>query len=541
MTIQNTKKLIRVAGWLIIAANLSCSSPGYRFRDTGPVTIHDDKQPIPVPESSEYIRRKNEINVLVGRPAVQIFDVSRVSPAQDCNALDDIPASSWYTPRLGYRKITPEELVKGPYEAGPPQSPVKVTKAKSGGGNPGFVIEDGRGFKYLVKFDPPDFPGMETTTAFIVNRLFHGFGYNTPEDYLYFFRREDMGIDPDGELTQQDVDAVLEQVAVPVNGRYRSTVSLYIKGTILGPTIAFGTREDDPNDTIRHENRRILRALRVFCAFTNNTGMRIDNSLDVYEGEPDNGYVKHYLLDFGEAFGGHGTGHDYRWDGYNHIFDFRQTMRNLLTFGLFVEDWENAGITPWKSVGRFESAVFNPEKWNEVWPYEPIRRSQPADDYWAAKVLASLTREHIAALVHAAEYPEPEAADYIIKTLMERRRKILNFAFNNVSPLEVVNFGNGILKLKDFGKTIPDKTGVPRRYEIRYYDGSGKELHGKHTITGNGDSIDIPIKENLVKRADDYLRIDVWVWRGKKCAPSPAEFHVRKGDQSLYNLVGVVH
>ena len=541
MTIQNTKKIFSFISCLLALTSMSCSPAMYRFKNTEPVRFHDDKRPVPVPESGEYIRRKNEINVLVGRPAVQIFDVSRFSPAQDCNAMDEIPASSWYTPRLGYCDITPDELVRGPYEAGPPQSPVKVTKAKSGGGNPGFVIQDARGFRYLVKFDPPDYPGLETTTAFIVNRLFRGFGYNVPEDYLYFFKREDISIDQKGELTQQDVDAVLEQVAAPVEGRYRSTVSMYIKGVILGPIKAFGTREDDTNDTIRHENRRILRALRLFCAFTNNTGMRIDNSLDVYEGEPDKGYVKHYLLDFGEAFGGHGTGHDYRWDGYNHIFDFRQTMRNLFTLGFFVEGWENAGITPWKSVGRFESAVFDPGRWKEVWPYEPIRRSQPADDYWAAKVLASLTRDHIAALVQAAKYPEPEAADYIIKTLMERRRKLLNFAFNNISPLEVVNYGNGILKLKDVGKSIPNDTGTPRRYEIRYYDGSGKELSDSHTITGNGDSIDIPIKEDIVKRANDYLRVDVWVWRGENRAPSPAEFHVRKGDRSSCKLVGVVH
>ena len=71
---------------------------------------------------------------------------------------------------------------------GPPETPITVVQAKVGGGNPGFIIADARGVKYLAKFDPPEFPGIETTTAQVVNRLFWGFGYNVPEDYLVFLR-----------------------------------------------------------------------------------------------------------------------------------------------------------------------------------------------------------------------------------------------------------------------------------------------------------------------------------------------------------------
>jgi hypothetical protein len=48
-----------------------------------------------------------------------------------------------------------------------------------------------------------------------------------------------------------------------------------------------------------------------------------------------------------------------------------------------------------------------PASWKEVYPYEPMRRSQPADDYWAAKVVAHLTQSQLEALVQAADYREP--------------------------------------------------------------------------------------------------------------------------------------
>ena len=82
-------------------------------------------------------------------------------------------------------------------------------------------------------------------------------------------------------------------------------------------------------------------------------------------------------------------------------------------------------LTPWSSVGAFESEAFSAGDWRETYSYLPIRSSQPPDDYWAAKIVGALTRQHIQILVDAANYLEPGAADYVVDTVMERRRKIL--------------------------------------------------------------------------------------------------------------------
>ena len=232
--------------------------------------------------------------------------------------------------------------------------------AKHLGGNPGFIIADKRDRLYLVKFDPPSYPAIETSTALIANRLFWAFGYNVPEDYLYFLDSRELEIDSTANLSREDIELVFGRVAAPRDGVYRTTVSLLIDGIYLGPIPDSGVREDDPNDRFPHENRRILRALKVFGAFTNQTDIRIDNSIDVYEGIGGKGFVKHYLLDFGEAFGGHGASHQRLWDGYTHIFSFSDLTKNLFRFGFGVEKWEHLQETAWPSVGAFESLYFDP-------------------------------------------------------------------------------------------------------------------------------------------------------------------------------------
>ena len=312
---------------LAVLLTLGCAAKGYRFANTKPVLHMDDIRPIPVPASTEYDPIRYYFNSMVRLPVHKTLGGAPSKLAGDVNALDQVPASSWYTPRLGYHFLSPDQLLAGPIEHGPPQKPVTVVKAKIGGGNPGFIVSDLRGILYLIKFDPPSAPALETTTALIVSRLFWGFGYNVPEDYLFYFRPEDLHIAPDSELTRDDIQTILGLVASPILGRYRSTASRFIEGTILGPIAATGVRQDDPNDTIPHQDRRVMRALRVFAAFTNHSDIRPDNTLDAYVGPKDQGHVRHYLLDFGEAFGGHGMEHQRLWDGYTFMFSLKEIGR----------------------------------------------------------------------------------------------------------------------------------------------------------------------------------------------------------------------
>jgi hypothetical protein len=266
--------------------------------------------------------------------------------------------------------------------------------------------------------------------------------------------------------------------------------------------------------------------------------MRADNGGDFYQGENGQGHVQHYLLDFGEAFGGHGAEHGYLWDGYEHYFSYRTAAHNFVTLGLDAKPWENIVPTPWKAVGAFESATFDPATWKEVYPYEPMRRSQPADDYWAAKIVANLTQGQLQALVQAADYREPGAADYIVKTVWARRRKVLDYFMRQVTPVDASGVEGQTLRLADIGKRFAGL--VPTQYEIHFRDSSGHELLAETLPAPTGDVLEVALPASVTSQAHGYLRVDVLShWQNGK-APTPAQFHVRLASDSGH-LVGVVH
>ena len=249
----------------------------------------------------------------------------------------------------------------------------------------------------------------------------------------------------------------------------------------------------------------------------------------------------HHIIDFDDAFGTHAARHNRLWAGYNHQFSFSDIFINLISAGLIVKGWENIKNTPWKSVGSFESKYFNPEDWKETHPYEPIRRSQPADEYWAAKIVGSLSREHIEALVAAADYPEPGAKEFVIETLIERRKKILEYCLKKVSPIEFIKLADEKLFLQDLGLVLLTKYFINSSYEIRFYNDHGQEISEKIVINADSASLYIPVTDSLMKKANDYLRIDVSVFRNNIEAPTPAQFHLKRRKDLSVRLLGIVH
>ncbi|MGH7859957.1 MAG: hypothetical protein ACREQY_21735, partial [Candidatus Binatia bacterium] len=84
--------------------------------------------------------------------------------AANLNALDEVPSSTWFTNRHHLRPLSREALARGPNEGPPPSAtgPLTIISGKSLGQSPGFVLDDEKGDRYLVKFDPPEVPEMAT-------------------------------------------------------------------------------------------------------------------------------------------------------------------------------------------------------------------------------------------------------------------------------------------------------------------------------------------------------------------------------------------
>jgi hypothetical protein len=316
-----------------------------RFEDAPVVWRADDRRDIPRPEPREYLALRYFGDIFAMRRLTRALELPDADPAGDTNALDEVPDSTWFTNRIGARDLAPAEVAIGPATAGPPQLPLRITSGKTGGGNPGFVVEDAAGRRFLLKFDTLENPEMQTATSVIVNRFLWTAGYNVPSDTILFFERHELRLAPDATttdergreraLTTTDLADTLARVPRLPDGRFRASASELLAGEPVGGFAPEGTRPDDPNDRVPHEDRRTLRGLRALAAWLNHTDMKEDNTLDVWVDGGDTRYLVHYLLDFGEALGAHQAEKGRLDDGYEYAWDWGASGLRLVTFGLW--------------------------------------------------------------------------------------------------------------------------------------------------------------------------------------------------------------
>ena len=92
--------------------------------------------------------------------------------AKNVNSVDEVPDSSWFTNRVGHRRLTPEDVAKGPDTSdGPAPGTWTITSSKSDGVTPGFTVKDAAGQRWFLKFDPPGYRAMSTGTEVAATKL----------------------------------------------------------------------------------------------------------------------------------------------------------------------------------------------------------------------------------------------------------------------------------------------------------------------------------------------------------------------------------
>src|SRR5690606_14575297 len=239
---------------------------------------------------------------------------------------------------------------------------------------------DPTGHLYQIEVDPPSNPEMATGAEIIGTAFYHAFGYHVVETYLAELDPAAIVIAPDariadpllGErrpLTRRDIDDVLRRAARLPNGHYRVLVSRFADGRPLGNFRYYGTRPDDPNDIVPHEDRRELRGARVFAAWLSHDDSRGVNSLDMLATDGQRSYVKHCLFDFGSILGS-GTGFAQRpRAGNEYLLEWKPGWLTLATLGLYTRPWLHIrypDVPP--SVGRFEAESFDPVLWRPEYP-----------------------------------------------------------------------------------------------------------------------------------------------------------------------------
>lgn len=483
----------------LVAAGSGCATGvgSLRYHNAPIVWRVDDRRDMPEPRTRPDARTRYHFDYWFYRPAARLLDVPEPVRARNVNALDEVPDSTWFTNRIGRHALTPGQIRRGPGEHdGPdPSAAWRIVSGTTGGSTPGFVIEDARGDTYLLKFDKPGHHELETGAEVVTQRLLWAVGYNVPEEHIVFLPEGRLVVAPGAEiedevdghevpLRQQDVDALIASMPADARGRRRALASRWLDGSPVGPYAPEGTRADDPNDRVRHEDRRDLRGQYVFFGWLAHTDLHSGNRLDMWvsdPAEPARHYLVHYLLDFNQALGVFGTDPKNAWDSYAHTFDYRSAGISLVTFGVRERRWESVDIPKIPAVGRFDVEHFDPESFHSRDYYIPFVRRDRYDDFWAAKIMVRLSAAHVRAAVEAAKYSDPVTTHYLTATLLGRQRKSARAFLSALTPLdafEVAPHRDGFrlcgTDLLLGHRLVPARSQA--RYRARIYDGSGQPL-----------------------------------------------------------------
>jgi hypothetical protein len=411
----------------------------------------DDRRPYSTPPQKEYSPFVwDALDYSLFKPIAEVWRLKTSRPALDVNAFDEVPNSSWFTNRMSTRILPPAEAALGACSDSQdlPHAPWTVIAGKPDGSNPGFIIEDARGKKALIKTDGTLQPERASTADTLGALLFHAAGYFVPCNRVLFIRKEDLKVKPGAQIEwtrgkieplSDDVIARVLSTALEVRpGVYRVSASEFIAGKPLGPWRYEGTRSDDPNDAIEHQHRRSNRGMRILASWIDHVDTRQENTmLGWIKTSPDAGYVLHYRLDFSDSLGQiSGPPGIAQRLGHTGYLDFGQAVADFATLGAVDHPWHDARFgKAGPALGYFAAEDFDPEYWEPGYPNPAFDEAQEQDWAWMARIVARFSPQHLEAMLERARIQNQIVRDEILRILQERRRRLLERYLTRLSPL----------------------------------------------------------------------------------------------------------
>jgi len=487
------------------------SGPRYPLRD--PMWNDDDMRPFSAPCVDDEDKPGHRVcapfkyespfaadglDNMVFRPVSRFLAVDPAGEAPNVNAFDEVPSSSWFTNRIGLSSIemSPQSLAQGncdePLDVDAADGTWLIDQGKENGANPGFRVRvPGRG-KFLLKADLAEQPERATAATAIGTRLYHAVGYNTGCDRVIYIRRsllklkEGLTYTDNTAVTRPFGEKQLDKVLSNASRRgplYRLVASNWLPGRALGPFKYTGTRADDPNDVIPHEDRRELRGQRVLAAWLGHFDSREQNSmntwvsLDPKDEDASPGYVKHWIIDLNDLFGS-----EWDWEslskriGFSYYFDGGDVFEDFVTLGIPKRPWDRVQRSAEGNIfGYFESDVFEPEGWKPGYQNPAFLRMTEHDAAWMTRIIARITPEHVAAAVRVGDFTEQRHTDYLTRSLLVRRRKILERYFAKLSPIADFRFQGTSLCGVDLARASHTYHPTQYRYTSRSFAGESFE------------------------------------------------------------------
>jgi hypothetical protein len=485
---------------------------------------------------------------LAFRPLSDAMAVKTSAEAVDVNSYDEVPDSAWFTNRLGRRPLEPGELRAAgctPSQRLQPEAAADrawvVDQGKLEGSSGGFRVRvPGQG-KYLVKAEAKgDHPERSTAASVMGMAVLHAVGYFTPCEQVVYLSRRVLELTP-GLRSKANFapeksfdEATLQRLLGDTpkrGGRSRMSASSWLPGFGIGPARYVGTRDDDPNDVIPHQDRREIRAMRLVAAWLDRWDAREENTFDTWMAVdprrgPDSspGHVVHYQLDTSEAFGGEWG--DESWAPFSkrigaaYLLDWGDLAGDFFTLGLRTRPWDTVRREPGREIfGFMDVAHFDAEGWKAEYSNPAFNRMTERDGAWMARILARFTPAMIREVVDVGDFTEPGNAAYLVTVLEGRLDRILRRYLTRLSPLaDVVVDGDTMC-----GVDLAALRGLRRPEELRYA-----------AVTSRGDAlavdrraegrvcVHVPHRRYLPAGRTDYLRVTLRT----SAAPGPLVAHL---------------
>lgn len=414
----------------------------------------------------------------VFRPLSRFWAVDPGGEATNANALDEVADSAWFTNRLGQHEMSVEEIAAGPckkpLDPNSPDGSWLIDKGKSDGATPGFRIKLPDKRKYMLKGDFDEQPERPSAASAMGVRFYWAAGFWVSCDDVVYFKPSLLKLSPGLTVTtnegvtydfdQKRLDDIVEKS--PHRGdTIRMQSSQWLDGLPIGPFKYDGTKDDDPNDVVAHEDRRELRGAKLLAAWINHFDAREQNTMNVwFSDDPKNpdaspGYVRHYYLDVSDSFGS-----VWAWDGisrrlgYSYYLDFPHVAQDFITFGLLDRRWNTVQKPTGggELFGYFRGDDFDPETWHPGYPNPAFSRMSERDGAWMARIIARFSPDAVAAIVKVGDFTKPENEAYILNVVLERQRRIVRRYLGRLSPVTDVK----VVGTQVCGLDLARKSGV---------------------------------------------------------------------------------
>jgi hypothetical protein len=498
------------------------------------------------------------------RPLSQTLALDPAGRALNANAFDEVPDSAWFENRIGAHALTREELLRGACMPDDLLDPARtgaggwlIDAGKDNGASAGFRIRVSE-HKYMLKTDIPEQPERPTAASAIGAAIYYAVGFNTSCEQVVYFDAKVLRLAPGLTVTDNSgitkpfdaaaLGRVLAQATRGENGLLRMQASAWLPGYLIGPFRYEGTRGDDPNDVIPHEERRELRGARLLAAWVNHFDAREQNTMDSWlaakpkERDSSPGFVRHYYLDTSDSFGSEWAQDGIsRRLGNSYLLDFGDIGADFVTFGARHDAWESAQRTPgFHEFGYFNAREFDPENWKNEYPNPAFSRATEHDNAWMARILARFERDDIAALVSLGRFSRPAESAFLTDVLEHRLERILARYLTVLSPLADPTLDRDHLSFVDLARRRGVKAGTAFAYRARLVAGDRNLPLAAELVSGGGVRVTLPHRAFAAGLGDDAAERYLVVSIDDGVARYPLRAHLYDlGAERGFRLVGL--